>query len=74
MLPSAAVKFARSTSLALPVRTLMDVLTTHVHKDTHLMTDSSNRYNLLKREQPFRAHTQLNHSKGEYVRGIITTK
>jgi hypothetical protein len=52
----------------------MDVLTTHVHKDTHLMTDSSNRYNLLKREQPFRAHTQLNHSKGEYVRGIITTK
>lgn len=48
-------------------------LVEQIHKDTHVMTDSSNRYNEMKREQPFKAHSQVNHSKGEYVRGIVST-
>ena len=52
---------------------LKQVLTEQIAKDTHVMTDSSPRYNLLKREQPFAKHSQVNHSKGEYVRGIAHT-
>ena len=37
------------------------------------MTDSSPRYNDMKRAKPFKKHSQVNHSKGEYVRGIAHT-
>jgi transposase-like protein len=49
------------------------VLQTQIHPDTHVMTDSSPRYNQLKREHGFAAYDQINHSKGEYARGIVTT-
>jgi transposase-like protein len=51
---------------------LKEVLTKHINAETHVMTDSSPRYNLLKRENPFAKYDQINHSK-EYVRGDITT-
>lgn len=44
-----------------------------IAKESHVMTDSSARYNAVKREQPFAAYDQVNHSKGEYVRGIAHT-
>jgi hypothetical protein len=31
------------------------------------------RYNIVKREQPFAAYDQVNHSQGEYVRGLAHT-
>jgi transposase-like protein len=49
------------------------VLESQIHPDTHVMTDSSPRYNLLKREHGFKAYEQVNHSKAEYVRGIAHT-
>jgi transposase-like protein len=49
------------------------VLETQIHPDTHVMTDASPRYNLLKREHGFKAYDQINHSKHEYARGIVTT-
>jgi transposase-like protein len=50
------------------------ILQTQVHPETHLMTDKSNRYNVTKRAAPFLSHSQVNHSKGEYVRnGVIYT-
>ncbi len=49
------------------------VLETQVHPETHLMTDSSSRYNLVKRSHGFAAYDQVNHSKAEYVRGIAHT-
>jgi transposase-like protein len=49
------------------------VLESQIHPDTHVMTDSSPRYNLLKREHGFAAYDQVNHSKAEYVRGIAHT-
>lgn len=49
------------------------VLESQIHPDTHLMTDSSARYNVLKRTHGFAAYSQVNHSKGEYVRGIAST-
>jgi len=52
---------------------LKEHLTKHIHKDTHVMTDSSPRYNDMKRAKPFMKHSQVNHSKGEYVRGIAHT-
>lgn len=52
---------------------LKTVLESQIHPDTHVMTDSSPRYNLLKREHGFKAYEQVNHSKAEYVRGIAHT-
>jgi transposase-like protein len=52
---------------------LKAMLVANIAKDTHVMTDSSPRYNLLKRESPFAKYDQVNHSKGEYVRGIAST-
>lgn len=49
------------------------VLESQIHPETHVMTDSSPRYNLLKREHGFKAYEQVNHSKAEYVRGIAHT-
>lgn len=49
------------------------VLQSQIHPATHVMTDSSPRYNLLKREHGFSAYEQVNHSKGEYVRGKAHT-
>lgn len=49
------------------------VLESQIHPDTHVMTDSSPRYKLLKREHGFAAYDQVNHSKAEYVRGIAHT-
>ena len=37
------------------------------------MTDASSRYNVTKREAPFKQHSQVNHSKKEYVRGQAYT-
>ena len=54
-------------------KNLKAVLTQQVHADSHLMTDSSPRYNLLKHEQPFAQYDQVNHSIGEYVRGEAHT-
>ena len=54
-------------------KNLKAVLTEQIHADSHLMTDSSPRYNLVKREQPFAQYDQVNHSQGEYVRGIAHT-
>lgn len=52
---------------------LQALLEHQVDSDTHLMTDSSPRYNRVKREQPFAAYDQVNHSKDEYVRGKAHT-
>lgn len=52
---------------------LKEMLKAKIHPDTHVMTDSSPRYNSMKREQPFAKHSQVNHSKGEYARGEVTT-
>jgi len=49
------------------------VLESQIHPETHVMTDSSPRYNLLKREHGFKAYEQVNHSKAEYVRGNAHT-
>jgi hypothetical protein len=54
-------------------KNLKDVLERHVAPNTHVMTDSSPRYNLLKRTNPFAKYSQVNHSKGEYARGIVST-
>jgi transposase-like protein len=52
---------------------LKNILESQIHPDTHVMTDSSPRYNLFKRENTFKAYDQVNHSKKEYVRGIAHT-
>ncbi|MGQ0523584.1 MAG: IS1595 family transposase, partial [Betaproteobacteria bacterium] len=52
---------------------LKEIMMTNVHKDAHLMTDSSNRYNMLKRENHFAKYDQVNHNRKEYVRGIVST-
>jgi transposase-like protein len=49
------------------------VLESQIHPDTHVMTDSSPRYNLLKRTHQFAGYSQVNHSKAEYVRGMAHT-
>lgn len=54
-------------------KNLKTVLQSQIHPDTHVMTDSSPRYNQLKREHGFAAYDQVNHSKAEYVRGIAHT-
>jgi transposase-like protein len=48
---------------------LKAVLLKQIHAESHVITDSSPRYNVVKREQPFAGYAQVNHSRGEYVRG-----
>lgn len=50
------------------------VLTANIAKESYVMTDSSPRYNFMKREMPFEKYDQVNHSKGEYVRGDVTKR
>lgn len=45
----------------------------HIHKDTHVMTDTSPRYIQLVRSKHFAQHSQVNHSKKEYARGEVST-
>ena len=52
---------------------LKAVLTSQIHADTHVMTDSSPRYNLVKREPPFSRYSQINHNSKVYVDGIVHT-
>ncbi len=52
---------------------LKAIMTGHVHKDSHLMTDSSPRYNKLKQSKEFKKYDQINHSSKVYAKGIIST-
>ena len=52
---------------------LKRVLMDKIAPDSHVITDSSPRYNEMKRLQPFAKYEQVNHSKGEYVRGKAHT-
>lgn len=52
---------------------LRTVLMDQIAPESHVMTDSSPRYNLLKRENPFKAYNQINHSRKIYVQGIVHT-
>jgi transposase-like protein len=52
---------------------LKGVLYAQIHKDSHVITDSSPRYNVVKRNPKFAKYEQVNHSRGEYVRGIAHT-
>jgi transposase-like protein len=52
---------------------LKAVLERHIDKASYVVTDASPRYNLLKRTHPFAKYEQVNHSAGEYVRGLATT-
>jgi transposase-like protein len=52
---------------------LKRVLVHQIHQETHVMTDSAARYNVVKRDMPFAAYDQVNHSAKEYVRGMIHT-
>lgn len=52
---------------------LKGILEDQINRDSHLMTDSSPRYNVVKRAPNFAAYDQVNHSKDEYVRGTAYT-
>ncbi|MGH8746710.1 MAG: IS1595 family transposase [Burkholderiales bacterium] len=52
---------------------LKAVLTSQIAKESHVITDSAARYNVIRREQPFAKYEQVNHSAKEYVRGIAHT-
>lgn len=54
-------------------KNLKAILESQIHPETHVMTDSSPRYNQFKRENTFAAYDQVNHSQKEYVRGIAHT-
>lgn len=51
--------------------TLRPVLEKHISKKTHLMTDEAKVYKPLGKG--FKKHSSVNHSAGEYVRGIAHT-
>ena len=46
------------------------ILEAQINSESHLMTDASPRYNVVKRAPNFAAYDQVNHSKKEYSRGI----
>lgn len=52
---------------------LKAILESQIDHDSHVMTDSSPRYNVVKRAPVFAGYDQVNHSKDEYVRGIAYT-
>ena len=51
--------------------TLKAVLRDNVSKDAHLMTDYNHFYRAVGRE--FASHQTVNHTRGEYARGNVTT-
>lgn len=51
--------------------TLRPILSAHVAKKTHLMTDEAKVYNPIGKD--YRKHSTVNHSAGEYARGIVNT-
>ncbi len=52
-------------------KTLRPLIKEHVAAGTLVMTDEARTYNYLEKEYPF--HGVVNHSKGEYSRGAVTT-
>ena len=48
--------------------TLKAILTQNISKDAHLMTDDARMYRRIGKQ--FASHQAVNHSEGEYVRGI----
>jgi transposase-like protein len=52
---------------------LKSILEGQIDKDSALMTDSSPRYNIVKRDPKFASYEQVNHSADEYVRGNAHT-
>lgn len=52
-------------------KTLKPILKAQIAKDTHVMTDQANPYQSLHKE--FDKHSSVNHNKGEYSRGDVTT-
>ena len=52
---------------------LKAVLYNQIAKDSHVVTDASPRYNQVKRERAFDKYEHVNHSIGEYARGIAHT-
>ena len=62
----------RSTHVAnVTAKTLRPIIAKHVSKASFLMTDEAQVYKGIGRE--FGAHEIVSHSKGEYVRGNVTT-
>jgi transposase-like protein len=53
--------------------TLKAILEDQIDRESHVMTDSSPRYNVVKRNPQFAAYDQVNHSQDEYVRGNAYT-
>jgi transposase-like protein len=52
-------------------KTVRPILTKNIHAKTHLMTDEASVYKKIGKE--FDQHSSVNHKKGEYVRGDVTT-
>lgn len=50
---------------------LREILFKQIDQNTHLMTDEATRYKNLGKA--FAEHSKVNHGKGEYVRGNVTT-
>jgi transposase-like protein len=55
----------------LSAKTVRDHLVTNVDRNTNLMTDESNLYKGVGKE--FKRHHTVNHKKGEYAKGFVTT-
>lgn len=53
-------------------KTLRPILSAQIKRDTHLMTDEASVYGKMGSEL-FDKHSNVNHSAGEYARGIATT-
>ena len=51
---------------------LKPILQEHVRRDTHLMTDEAGVYRTLGKKL-FSAHSYVNHTRDEYVRGNVST-
>ncbi len=55
----------------LDAKKIWELLATHVDFDSHLMTDQAPVYRPIG--ESFAKHSTVNHSLGEYARGIVTT-
>ncbi len=60
--------FHVANATAASVRSVLDE---HAEKDSHLMTDDARHYGKVGRE--FAQHSSVNHTAGEYVRGVAHT-
>ena len=58
---------------AVNARTLKPILLANLHSFTHLVTDEGGHYQSAKLEAHFLSHNTVNHSAGEYARGIVHT-